>query len=42
MVDECLASGLDAECMDISEVDGTYDAIVSIFDVLNLWIRVSL
>jgi cyclopropane fatty-acyl-phospholipid synthase-like methyltransferase len=35
MVDECLASGLDAECMDISEVDGTYDAIVSIFDVLN-------
>ncbi len=35
MVDECRADGLDAECIDVSEVDGTYDAVVSIFDVLN-------
>ena len=35
MVEECKADGLDAECIDISAVDGTYDAIVSIFDVLN-------
>lgn len=35
MVAECKAQGLDAECIDISEVEGTYDAIVSIFDVLN-------
>ena len=35
MVQECIAQGLDAECIDASEVDGTYDAIVSIFDVLN-------
>jgi len=35
MVQECKAQGLDAECIDASEVDGTYDAIVSIFDVLN-------
>ena len=35
MVDECISQGLDAECKDIAEVDGTYDAIVSIFDVLN-------
>ena len=35
MVDECLEAGLDAECIDVAEVDGKYDAIVSIFDVLN-------
>jgi cyclopropane fatty-acyl-phospholipid synthase-like methyltransferase len=35
MVDECTAQGLDAECIDITAVDGKYDAIVSIFDVLN-------
>jgi len=35
MVDECLSQGLDAECIDATKVDGTYDAIVSIFDVLN-------
>ena len=35
MVDECISQGLDAECIDVSEVAGTYDAIVSIFDVLN-------
>lgn len=35
MVDECKAQGLDAECMDVTDVDGKYDAIVSIFDVLN-------
>lgn len=35
MVDECLGQGLDAECRDISSVDGKYDAVVAIFDVLN-------
>ncbi|MDB2562271.1 class I SAM-dependent methyltransferase [Sulfurimonas sp.] len=35
MVDACLFEGFNAECIDISEVDGTFDAIVSIFDVLN-------
>jgi len=35
MIEECLEVGLDAECIDIAEVDGKYDAIVSIFDVLN-------
>ncbi|MBU0721122.1 class I SAM-dependent methyltransferase [bacterium] len=35
MVDECKAQGLDAECIDVSEVGGKYDAVVSIFDVLN-------
>jgi len=35
MVAECKEQGLDAECIDVSEVGGTYDAIVSIFDVLN-------
>jgi len=35
MVEECKADGLDAECKDVADVDGTYDAIVSIFDVLN-------
>ena len=35
MVDECQAQNLDAECMDIVDASGKYDAIVSIFDVLN-------
>lgn len=35
MVEECKAEGLDAECIGVSEVSGSYDAIVSIFDVLN-------
>ncbi len=39
MVKECRAEGLDAECIDVADVDGTYDAIVSIFDVLNFMDR---
>ena len=35
MVEECKAQSLDAECIDVADVDGTYDAVVSIFDVLN-------
>lgn len=35
MVEDCKSQGLDAECIDISEVKGKYDAIVAIFDVLN-------
>ena len=35
MVQECQAIGLDAQAIDIKEVDGKFDAIVSIFDVLN-------
>jgi len=35
MVEECRAQGLDAQNIDIREVDGSFDAIVSIFDVLN-------
>ena len=35
MVEECKSQGLDAECIDATKVEGTYDAIVSIFDVLN-------
>lgn len=35
MVEECKVQGLDAECIDAVEVEGRYDAIVSIFDVLN-------
>jgi cyclopropane fatty-acyl-phospholipid synthase-like methyltransferase len=35
MVDECRAEGLDAECIDIADAQGSYDAVVSIFDVLN-------
>ena len=35
MAEECRRSGLDAECTDISKAEGTYDAIVAIFDVLN-------
>lgn len=35
MVDECKEIGLDAQCIDVSEVEGKYDAVVAIFDVLN-------
>ena len=35
MVEECRAVGLDAECVDVSQVGGKYDAVVAIFDVLN-------
>ncbi|WP_304543287.1 SAM-dependent methyltransferase [Sulfurimonas microaerophilic] len=42
MVQECQEIGLDAECKDLSEVEGTYDAIVSIFDVLNFMDKDSL
>lgn len=35
MIDECVSQGFDAECIDVADVDGKYDAVVSIFDVLN-------
>ena len=35
MVKECKDLGLDAECIDVADVDSTFDAVVSIFDVLN-------
>ena len=35
MINECKDRGLDAECIDVADVDGKYDAVVSIFDVLN-------
>jgi len=35
MVAECKAKGLDAECVDVKDIDAKFDAIVSIFDVLN-------
>ncbi len=42
MIQECVDAGLDAECIDVADVDGKYDAIVSIFDVLNFMDRESL
>ena len=42
MVEECQKMGLDAACVDIEELDGTFDAIVSIFDVLNFMDKESL
>lgn len=42
MVEECKAQDLDAECIDIADEKGTYDAIVSIFDVLNFMDKDSL
>ncbi len=42
MVEECKAKGLDAQCIDVSDVKGTYDAVVSIFDVLNFMDKDSL
>ncbi len=35
MISECRIKGLDAECINAKDVEGKYDAIVSIFDVLN-------
>ena len=35
MVEDSKAQGLDAECIDVADATGKYDAIVSIFDVLN-------
>ncbi|SFV74899.1 hypothetical protein MNB_SM-3-1504 [hydrothermal vent metagenome] len=35
MVDVCQKKGLDVHCIDATQVDGEFDAIVSIFDVLN-------
>lgn len=35
MVEECKSQGLDAQCIDIKGIDAKFDAIVSIFDVLN-------
>ncbi len=35
MVEECKAKGLDAECIDVADVNSKFDAVVSIFDVLN-------
>lgn len=35
MVNECISAGLDAQCIDIADVDSKFDAIVAIFDVLN-------
>jgi len=35
MIDECKAQDLDAECIDVADDTGKYDAVVSIFDVLN-------
>ena len=35
MIDECKEQGLDVECVDVADVEGEFDAIVSIFDVLN-------
>ena len=35
MVDEAKAKGLNAECIDIADESGKYDAAVAVFDVLN-------
>ena len=35
MVQECKREGLNAECIDVAQESGNYDAVVSIFDVLN-------
>ncbi len=35
MVEEAISAGLNAECIDICEESGKYDAIVAVFDVLN-------
>lgn len=35
MIEECVSQGLDAECINVAGVSGKYDAVVSIFDVLN-------
>jgi len=35
MVDEARAKGLNAECIDVADEEGKYDAAVAVFDVLN-------
>jgi cyclopropane fatty-acyl-phospholipid synthase-like methyltransferase len=35
MIEECKSEGLNAECIDVAQESGKYDAVVSIFDVLN-------
>ena len=35
MVDEATSAGLNAECIDICDETGQYDAVVAVFDVLN-------
>lgn len=35
MIAECKEQGLNAECIDVADERGKYDAVVSIFDVLN-------
>ena len=42
MIDECRADGLNAECIDVADANGKYDAVVSIFDVLNFMDKESL
>ena len=42
MIDECQADGLSAECIDVADENGKYDAVVSIFDVLNFMDKESL
>jgi len=42
MVAECQAQNLDAECINAIDVTGKYDAIVSIFDVLNFMDEITL
>ena len=37
MAQECLAQGLDVQRGDVADVEGKYDAIVSVFDVLNFF-----
>ena len=35
MVSQTLAQGYDAECIDLCELDGQYDVITAVFDMLN-------
>jgi len=35
MIQECKRDGFNVECIDVADESGKYDAIVSIFDVLN-------
>jgi len=42
MIEECKLKGLNAQCIDVSEETGKYDAVVSIFDVLNFMDKDSL
>ncbi len=39
MIQECKSRSLDAQCIDITQIEEKYDAIVSIFDVLNFMQR---